>query len=237
MNVAVLINCETSVKELNMPITNSEIHLNVNGKSVNAYLAAPASGGPGVLLLHAWWGLKPFFKQVCDRIAEQGFTVLAPDLRDGQIATTIGEAKALMEKSDGEFTGATVMTAKDHLRGMVKGKIGLVGFSMGAGWALVVASTKPDQIGATVLFYGNEYADYEKITSKVMGHYSDNDEWEPNEYVEKTFAAFTSAGVDATLHIYPGVAHWFVEEDRPEYDSAVAQLAWERTFAFLKENL
>jgi carboxymethylenebutenolidase len=220
-----------------MSITKSEIELNVNGKSVNAYLAAPEHGGPGVLVLHAWWGLKPFFKQVCDRLAEQGFTALAPDLRNGQIAKTIDEAKELMEKSDGQFVGNMVMAAKDHLRGMVKGKIGLVGFSMGAGWALIVASSKPEQIGATVLFYGNEYADYEKITSKVMGHYSDNDEWEPNEYVEKTFAAFKSAGVDATLHTYPGVGHWFVEADRPEYDPAAAKLAWERTFTFLKENL
>lgn len=220
-----------------MSAQKSEITLNVNGKSVNAYLAVPAGGGPGVLLLHAWWGLKPFFKQVCDRIAEQGFTVLAPDLRDGQVATTIDEAKALMEKSNGDFIGATVFTAKDHLRGLTKGKIGLVGFSMGAAWALIVASNVPDQVAAMVLFYGNEGVDYGKVTSKVMGHYSDNDEWEPNEYVEKTFAAFKSAGVDATLHIYPGVAHWFVEEDRPEYDSAAAQLAWERTFEFLKVNL
>ena len=214
---------------------SSEIKLNVNDRQVNAYLAN--GGGAGILLLHAWWGLKPFFKQFCDRLAAQGFTVLAPDMRDGQIATTIDEAKALMEKSNGEFVGDVVLAAKEHLRGMVSGKIGLVGFSMGAAWALIVAAAEGEQIGATVLFYGNEYADYEKITSKVMGHYSDNDEWEPNEYVENTFAEFKKAGVDATLHIYPGVAHWFVESDRPEYDSASAQLAWERTFEFLKQNV
>ena len=214
---------------------SSEIKLNVNDKQVNAYLAN--GGGAGILLLHAWWGLKPFFKQFCDRLAAQDFTVLAPDMRDGQIATTIDEAKALMEKSNGEFVGDVVLAAKEHLRGMVAGKIGLIGFSMGAAWALIVAAAEGEQIGATVLFYGNEYADYEKITSKVMGHYSDNDEWEPNEYVEKTFAAFKTANVDATLHIYPGVAHWFMEEDRPEYDSAAAQLAWTRTVEFLKKNL
>lgn len=218
-----------------MSIQISEIQLNVNEKKVNAYFAN--GGGPGILVLHAWWGLNPFFKQVCDRLAEQGFTVLAPDMRDGQIAKTIDEAKELMEKSDSQLVGDTVMAAKEHLRNIVKGKIGLVGFSMGAGWALIVASTTPEQVGATVLFYGNEYADYGKVTSKVMGHFSDNDEWEPNEYVEKTFAEFKSAGVDATLHIYPGVAHWFVESDRPEYDSAAAQLAWERTFEFLRATL
>ena len=123
-----------------MPIKTSEIVLTVNDKKAKAYLAD--GRGPGVLLLHAWWGLKPFFKQTCDRIAAQGFTVLAPDLRDGQIAKTIDEAKALMEKSDGDFIGATVFSAKDYLQSLTKGKIGLIGFSMGAAWALIVASTE-----------------------------------------------------------------------------------------------
>ncbi|MBK7451073.1 MAG: dienelactone hydrolase family protein [Anaerolineales bacterium] len=103
-----------------MSIQTSEIELTVNDKKVKAYLAD--GSGPGILLLHAWWGLKPFFKQVCDRIAEQGFTVLAPDLRDGQIAKTIDEAKALMEKSDSQLIGDTVFTAKDYLQTRVKGK-------------------------------------------------------------------------------------------------------------------
>ena len=220
-----------------MSIQKSEIKLDVNGKAVNAYLASPSNGGPGILVLHAWWGLKPFFKQVCDQLAEQGYTVLAPDLRNGQIAKTIEEAKELMANSDGQFVGDTVMAAKDYLRETVKNKIGVVGFSMGGAWALILASSKPEQIAAIVLFYGNEGVDYGKITAKVMGHYSDNDEWEPNEYVENTFAEFKKAGVDATLHIYPKVGHWFVESDRPEYDSSAASLAWDRTFEFLKKNL
>jgi carboxymethylenebutenolidase len=220
-----------------MPIQKSEIKLDVRGKSVNAYLASQEGGGKGVLVLHAWWGLKPFFKQVCDRLAEQGFTALAPDLRNGQVAKTIEEAKELMANSDGQLVGESVMAAKDYLRNLRKEKIGIIGFSMGGAWALILASSVPEQVAATILFYGNEGVDYGKITSKVMGHYSDNDEWEPNEFVENTFAEFKKAGVDATLHIYPGAAHWFVEEDRPEYDPAAAQLAWERTFDFLKNNL
>lgn len=213
----------------------SDIQLNVNGKNVYAYLAD--GKGPGVLLLHAWWGLKPFFKQTCERIAAQGYTVLAPDLRDGQIATTIEEAKELMEKNDGSFIGQIVFTAKDHLVEMTKDKIGLVGFSMGAAWSLVLASSVPEQIAALVLFYGNEGVEYGKVRAKVMGHFCEVDEWEPTEFVDNTFAEFAKAGVHATRHIYPGTAHWFVEEDRPEYDPAAASLAWERTFDFLKKNL
>ena len=218
-----------------MRIHTSEIALTVNGKKVNAYLAN--GGGPGVLVLHAWWGLKPFFKQVCNQIASQGFTVLAPDMREGQIATTIDEAKALMENSNSDFTGGVVFTAKDYLREITKGKIGVVGFSMGGAWALILASTVSEQVGAVTLFYGNEDVDVSKITAKVMGHFSDNDEWEPNEWVDKKFGQMKEAGVDYTLHIYPGVAHWFMEDDRPEYDSAAAQLAWSRTFEFLKAAL
>lgn len=211
------------------------IQLQIKDKQANAYFAN--GGGAGVLVLHAWWGLKPFFKEFCDRLAKEGFTVLAPDMRDGEVANTIDEAKALMEKSDGQLVGDTVMAAKDYLRGMVKGKIGVVGFSMGGAWALILASSKADEVAATVLFYGNEDVDVSKIRSKVMGHFSDNDEWEPKEWVDKKFGQMKEAGVDYTLHIYPGVAHWFFESDRPEYDSAAAQLAWDRTVEFLKSNL
>jgi carboxymethylenebutenolidase len=220
-----------------MSIQTPDIQLNVNDRKVAAYLASPAGGGPGVLLLHSWWGLKPAFKEMCDHLAEQGFTVLAPDLRGGQIAQSIEEAEEMAEKSDGDLIGQIVFTAKDHLREITKGKIGLIGFSMGAAWALTIASSTPDQIGATVVCYGNEDVDVGRIMSKVMGHFSDNDEWEPNEWVDKKFGEMKSAGVEHTLHIYPGVAHWFMESDRPEYDSAVASLAWERTIEFLRGSL
>jgi carboxymethylenebutenolidase len=221
-----------------MPIKHREIRLDVDGKPVNAYLAEPAGGGPGVLVLHAWWGLKPFFKQICDRLAEQGFVALAPDLRNGQVAGTIEAAKELMEKSDFEFTGKIVHAAKNHLLALSKAqKIGVIGFSMGAAWALVLAEQAPEQVGAVVSFYGVQDADFSKVRARVLGHYSDLDEWEPIDGVHALEKDMRAAGLDVTFHIYPGLSHWFVEDDRPEYDPGAAKLAWERTFNFLKKNL
>jgi len=221
-----------------MSIQKSEIKLDVNGQPVNAYLTAPKDGGPSVLVLHAWWGLKPFFKELCDRLAEEGFTALAPDLRNGQIAETIEAAKALMEKSDDKFAGEIVMAAKDHLLTFSKtGKIGVIGFSMGAAWAMEVAAEDPDKVAATVLFYGTVGADFNKVKSKVQGHFGESDEWEPLEDVRGMEQNMRDAGLDVTLHFYREVGHWFVESDRPEYDSAAASLAWDRTFEFLKKNL
>ncbi len=220
-----------------MSIQTSEIQLKVNDKIANAYLATPQNGGPGVLVLHAWWGLKPFFKQVCDQLAEQGFTVLAPDLYQGRIAATVDEAKALMEQRDSEFMGDIVKAAKDHLTSLRAGNsIGVLGFSMGAGWSLAVAEGSPN-VSAAVLFYGAGDADFSKVKAKVLGHFAEVDEWEPLEYVRAMEADMQAAGLEVTLHIYPKAGHWFVEEDRPEYDSASALLAWSRTYEFLRKNL
>lgn len=220
-----------------MAIRTSDIQLKVNDKIANAYLASPANGGPGVLVLHAWWGLKPFFKQTCDQLAAQGFTALAPDLYQGRIAKTIDEAKALLEQRDSELMGNIVKAAKDHLTALHPGQpVAVLGFSMGAAWSLVVAEDDPD-VSAAVLFYGAGEADFSKVKAKILGHYAEVDEWEPLEYVRAMEADMKTAGLDVKLHIYPKVGHWFVEEDRPEYDSASALLAWSRTYEFLKKNL
>jgi carboxymethylenebutenolidase len=221
-----------------MAIRRSDIQLKVNDKIANAYLASHLRGGPGVLVLHAWWGLKPFFKQVCDQLAAQGFTVLAPDLYQGRIATTIDEAKALREEHyDSELMSNIVKAAKDHLTALNAGQpIAVLGFSMGAAWSLMVAENEPD-VSAAVLFYGAGEADFTKVKAKILGHFAEVDEWEPLDYVRAMEAAMKAAGLDVKLHIYPKTGHWFVEEDRPEYDPASALLAWSRTYEFLRKNL
>lgn len=64
------------------------------------YLVRPSCGsGPGVLVLHSWWGLNEFFRRFCDRLADEGFVALAPDLHEGKTATTISEAQQLRDRS------------------------------------------------------------------------------------------------------------------------------------------
>ncbi len=68
----------------------------VDDRTISAYLAVPEQGsGPGVLVLHAWWGLTEPFRQVCDRLAEAGFVALAPDLYRGKTTTAIEEAECV----------------------------------------------------------------------------------------------------------------------------------------------
>ncbi len=222
-----------------MFIRTSEATIEVNDKSLRLYCAAPDNGGPGILVLPAWWGLNAFFRQVCDRLAEAGYTAMAPDYYDGRIGVSIEETKVLQQAVESDFDAmrATIKAAKEYLAALRPGEpIALVGFSMGTDWAIVTASSEAD-VAATVLFYGGWTTDFSRMKSKVLGHYAENDEWVPFEQILEMEQAMKDAGVDVTLHRYPKTAHWFMENDRPEYDHAAAALAWERTMAFLARCL
>src|SRR6266508_5065597 len=75
----------------------------------DTYLApARPSPGPPLLLLHAWWGLNQTMRDLADRLADDGFTALAPDLFDGTVNTTIEDADAFtssIEQGDGRPDG------------------------------------------------------------------------------------------------------------------------------------
>jgi carboxymethylenebutenolidase len=224
----------------------SNLSLEVNDKPVKAYLALPPSGtGPGVLVLHAWWGLNPFFTGLCDRLAAAGFVALAPDLNEGQVAETIDEAKQVTgeREADTQRTGDIIVHAIKHLRAhpAVTGDgIGEIGFSMGAWWSLVFAAypRTAGDLKAVVLFYGSNVVEFDKARAAFLCHFAETDEWEPEEGFRQMEAGMRAAGRDATFHIYPGTSHWFFEQDRPDaYNKDAAQLAWDRTVDFLHAQL
>ena len=219
-------------------MNRQDITFQANGKLVNGYLALPAqSNAPGVIVLHAWWGLNPFFKRLCDRLASEGFVAFAPDLNEGKVAQTIDEAEQIMSESDFGRKHAIASAAPDFLCGrpeVQKEALALIGFSMGAAWSLVLASERPEDIRKIVMFYGVGEANLSKIQAEILGHFSDMDEWEPLDGIRAMEADMRTAGLTPAFHIYPQMAHWFFEDDRPEFDPQAAELAWTRTLEFLR---
>lgn len=91
--------------------------------------------------------------------------------------------------------------------------------------------------GLWVLFYGTGDGDFRQARATYLGHFAENDPYEPTELVEWLENALKSSGRAATFYRYQGVGHWFFEPDRVEaHNEATAKLAWERTVAFLSEN-
>ncbi len=218
-------------------MSGQELSFDVNGQAVRGYLAIPANGeGPGVIVMHAWWGLNQFFKDLCDRLAAEGFVAFAPDLNEGRIAQTVEEAEQIMSELSFERKQAVAAALVDFMRArpeVRKEPLFLVGFSMGGAWSLVLASEQPEDFGKVVLFYGAGGAEFAKIKADILGHYSDSDEWEPLDGIRAMEEDMHAAGLTPIFHIYPGMPHWFFEEDRTQFDPQAAEIAWKRTLEFL----
>lgn len=209
------------------------------------YLAIPPSGeGPGVLVLHAWWGLNDFFRGFCDRLAQAGFVALAPDLFSGKIARTIPEAEQhLSEWNEEQAVPPILLPAVEELshHPAVSGHgLGVVGFSMGGYWSLWLAQKQPDLMRAVTLFYGTNGGggDFQQSKAAYLGHFAEKDPYENAEGIQALEQRLRGANRPTTFYTYPGTGHWFMEKDRPDaYQAQAAQLAWERTAAFLHDHL
>lgn len=207
------------------------------------FLAVPPTGkGPGVLVLHAWWGLNNTMKAFCTRLAESGFVAFAPDLYHGKLADNIADAEKLAQALGTNYlqANAEIADAADFVQertGQADPGIAVIGFSLGANYALDLAAAHPEHIHSVVLFYGTGGADFSNSKAAYLGHFAENDEFEPQAGVDELEETLRRAGRPVTFYRYSGTGHWFFESDRLQaYNQAAATLAWDRTLAFLKRS-
>lgn len=217
----------------------------VGPENNRAYLVTPENGsGPGVLVLHAWWGLNRDVTDICDRLAKNGFVALAPDLYQNEAtAETIAEAEALVKSHDNssDVAETSMLAGLEHLlhhSAVNSERIGVVGFSLGAYWALHVSQIRPEHVCACVTVYGIDDGDYSTATAAYLGHFAEHDDYEPLDGVRDLEERIRSAGHDVSFHVYPGTGHWFVEPSRTDaYNPEAAELAWQRTVEFFNSHL
>jgi carboxymethylenebutenolidase len=218
-----------------------------NGTQGEGFLAVPESGsGPGVLVIQEWWGLNDQIKGVAERLATEGFVALAPDLYRGAHATEPDEAAKIMmslnlERATKDLSGAVdFLAAHDAVTG---DGIGVIGFCMGGGVALWLATLRPDQVKAAVPFYGvipweAAQPDYSKLACVVQGHYAENDDFANPDSVRALDAQLKGLGKQCEFFTYSGTEHAFTNEQRPEvFVGDATALAFDRAFAFLHEQL
>lgn len=230
-------------------MAGSMINFDVDGTPAAGYFATPGAGvGPGVLVLHAWWGLTEPFRNACDRLAEVGFMALAPDLYRGKATATVEEAETLAgalnregERASGDIAAAARFLRQNGATPQAdgSGNLAIVGFSLGGAYALDMSVTLADEIAAVVTFYATYTGlDFRRARAAYLCHFAENDPFEPTESVAELEQELRVAGKQATFYTYPGTSHWFFEANRPDaYDAASATLAWERTIAFINAQL
>ena len=215
-----------------------------NGNEAEGYLATPASGsGPGVIVIQEWWGLVPHIKDICDRLAGEGFVALAPDLYHGETSTEPDEAGKLMMGMEIDEAARDMSGAVDYLAGhetTTGNKVGCVGYCVGGGLSLYLASLKPE-IGACVVYYGvlpGAQLDFASIQAAVLGHYAENDNFAGPAAARELESNLKSLGKEVEFHIYPGTEHAFFNDTRADvYNADAAKLSWERTLPFFRTHL
>jgi carboxymethylenebutenolidase len=218
-----------------------------NGGTADGYLALPPTGsGPAVILVQEWWGLVGHITNVADRLAGEGFVVLAPDFFHGAKTDEPDEAMRLLMGLAIDQAAKDVDGAAAHLSALdaVDGPgVGAVGFCMGGSLALWSA-TVAENIQATVGFYpavpwermNPTWPSYAGKSAQI--HCSEEDGTSAATGIKTAVAAIEAAGGEVTTFDYPGTHHAFFNDDRPEvYAPDAAALAWERTVAFLHERL
>src|SRR5512146_1904561 len=122
------------------------MEIEMTNQNQNSYLAVPPTGkGPGVLVLHAWWGLNDTLKAFCTRLADSGFVAFAPDLYHGKVAGTIPEAEALGQALDANLRqaraeiAAAALFLNERAQSEAHG-LAVIGFSLGVYYALDLAA-------------------------------------------------------------------------------------------------
>jgi carboxymethylenebutenolidase len=220
-----------------------------NGSTAGGYLAPAKEGaGPGIVVVQEWWGLVDQIRRVCDRLSDEGFTALAPDLYHGELAKhdEMDKAAELMNSLPPDRAARDMGGAVNFLLGheAVRGhNVGVVGFCMGGMLAWILAAQAGDRVGACVAYYGypsgDSEPDWSNLTAPVLVHLAENDDFFNPSGFEPLEQKLKDMGKDVTKFLYPGTGHAFGNEENAlgTYDADAERQAWVRTLEFLRKHL
>jgi carboxymethylenebutenolidase len=245
---------------------SENITIKTSKGDVPGYYVSPEGEGkfPALLLIHEIWGLNDHIKDVANRLASEGYAVLAPDLISHTGVTekidqsimselanpeTRDEAQKKMREAmapvhSPEFGKETIVRLQDCFEYLlnkegVSEKIGVLGFCFGGTYAWELAVSHPS-LAAAIAFYGHAPIDekeLQKITCPVLAFYGEQD-INLIQDVPKIEEIMDRLEKDFDFIIYPNTGHAFFNDTNPaRYNEAAAQDSWAKTIAFLKQHM
>jgi carboxymethylenebutenolidase len=198
---------------------------------------------PAIIVFHEWWGLNDNIRAMADRLAGEGYIVLAVDLFGGKTADTPETARQLMTEvvENPENARENIRRAYEFVENTAKApRIASLGWCFGGGWSLNTAMLFPNDLDAAVIYYGQVTDNENKlypINAPILGLFGAEDRGIPVESVQRFESALERLGKNYEIHIYPGARHAFANPTGQSYDAKVADDAWRRTLDFLAQNL
>lgn len=207
-----------------------------------ASVAIPKGEGPhpAILICHEWWGLNDDMRRIAERFAAEGFLAVALDFYEGKSTADVGEAMQLVMQMKTDHALLVTKAAVEMLKAdpRCSGRIAITGFCLGGAMA-IGAICNVAGIVAAVPFYGlpmPKYLNWQNVRGPILGHYAQTDAHVPAEKVQAVVEQARSAGVTFECHFYSGSHGFMRRSDAQIYHPESADLAWNRTLAFLKNH-
>jgi len=222
-----------------------------------AYRAMPKAAGtfPVILVVQEIFGVHEHIRDLCRRLAKEGYFAIAPELyfRQGDVAG-IGDIKEIISKVVSKVPDAQVMADLDASVAYVKStgrgdtaKLGITGFCWG-GRIVWLYAAHSAALKAGVAWYGKLVGDSTAITPRhpvdiaaelkapVLGLYGGSDQGIPLETIERMRDACKAAGKACEIVVYPDTPHAFNADYRPSYRAAAAKDGWARMLSWFKAH-
>ena len=218
----------------------------VGDELVYGYFVAPSDMFeplPAVIMLHEWWGLTDEMRARADRLAAQGYIVLAVDLFAGQTASDPASARKLMLSvvEDPEAANENIRGAFEFVSETAGApRVGAIGWRFGGTWALNAALLYPDDLAAAVVYYAQVTSDEDKlrpVNTPILGLFAADDVSIKVDAVEAFKASLETLRKDYEIQVYAGVGQRFASESANTYDATAAADAWNRTLDFFGRHL
>lgn len=231
---------------LGQVVRRSVEYATVDGTTYTGYLALPsedASGIPGIIVIHEWWGLNDNIRTMTDRLAAEGYAALAVDLYGGETAQTPERARELMQTAmeNEDRAEENLQQAHSYLKNQLQAPTtGVIGWCFGGTWSLQTAILMPEKIDAAVIYYGRLVTDpdqLQKLEMPILGIFGAEDEGIPVESVREFESRLEELGKDVSIHVYEGAGHAFANPSGNRYQADAAADAWNKTEAFFAEHL
>jgi carboxymethylenebutenolidase len=208
---------------------------------LGGYRADPV-GAPkaAVVVIQEIFGVNHHIRAVCDRIAGNGYVAIAPSIFDriepdfqcGYSPEEVAVARKFVANPDWAAMLRDTQAAIDAIKDV--GPVGIVGFCLG-GSVAYAAATKLSGLSVAIGYYGGAIVRFADDKPKVPTqlHFGEKDAGIPLTDVE----IIRAKRPDVEIHVYPGAQHGFNCEERASYDKASADIARQRSVAFLTRHL
>jgi carboxymethylenebutenolidase len=219
-----------------------------------AYLATPGGDGPypAVLLYMDAFGLRPQIERMADRLAAEGYVVLAPNVfyRDHEAALGTSDFGVLREYMKALTPDAVERDARAYLDflaardDVADAPVGVTGYCMGGRLTLLTAGRLPERVAAAASFHaGNLATDAPESPHRLAGEiqaevyiaHADQDRSMPPEQMERLEAAL--AGVTHSAELYEGARHGFTMADLEVYDEQADERHWRELLGLLGRTI